>query len=82
MLQFSLLLLVFVLIIVLFLGMAEIQAFPLQLNTYVSLFLASILIIASITGIGIFEANALQFGMDQLLEASSSQLSAFVHWYF
>ena len=29
-----------------------------------------------------FEANAIQFGTDQMPEASSSQLSAFVHWYF
>ena len=35
-----------------------------------------------VTSIGVFEANAIQFGMDQLLEASSDQLSAFVHWYF
>ena len=34
------------------------------------------------TCIGIFEANAIQFGLDQLLEASSTQLSAFIHWYF
>ena len=31
---------------------------------------------------GIFEANAVQFGMDQLMEASSSQLSSFIHWYY
>ena len=41
--------------------------------------LATICIIASI---GLFEANAIQFGTDQLLEAPSTQLSAFVHWYF
>ena len=35
-----------------------------------------------IAGIGIFEANAIQFGLDQLLEAPSTQLSAFIHWYF
>ena len=35
-----------------------------------------------VTSIGPFEANAIQFGMDQLLDASSSQLSAFIHWYF
>ena len=32
--------------------------------------------------VGLFKANAIQFGTDQLLEASSSQLSAFIHWYF
>ena len=33
-------------------------------------------------GLGLFEANAIQFGMDQLLEASSDQLSSFIHWYY
>ena len=39
-------------------------------------------IVIGICSIGSFEANALQFGMDQLLEVSSTQLSAFIHWYF
>ena len=42
----------------------------------------SLIFISLITSIGMFEANAIQFGMDQLLEASSSQLSAFIHWYY
>ena len=33
-------------------------------------------------GFGMFESNAIQFGMDQMLEASSEQLSSFIHWYF
>ena len=33
-------------------------------------------------GLGLFEANAIQFGMDQLLEASSDQLGTFIHWYY
>ena len=33
-------------------------------------------------GLALSEANAIQFGTDQMPEASSSQLSAFVHWYF
>ena len=32
--------------------------------------------------LGMYEANAIQFGMDQMLEASSEQLSSFIHWYF
>ena len=39
-------------------------------------------IIFAVACIGIFDANAIQFGTDQLLEAPSAQLSAFVHWYF
>ena len=31
---------------------------------------------------GLFEANALQFGLDQLLEAPTPKLIAFIHWYY
>ena len=42
-----------------------------------------ILLIALITtGVGLFEANALQFGLDQLLEAPTPKLIAFIHWYY
>ena len=40
------------------------------------------LIILIISSNGFYEANAIQFGMDQLLEASSTQLSQLVYWYF
>ena len=33
-------------------------------------------------GLGLFEANVIQFGSDQLLFASSEKLSVFVSWYF
>ena len=39
-------------------------------------------ILFTLISLGMFEANIIQFGMDQLLEATSSQLSAFIHWYF
>ena len=32
--------------------------------------------------LGLFKANVIQLGMDQLLEASSDQLSSFIHWYY
>ena len=31
---------------------------------------------------GLFEANALQFGLDQLLEAPTLKLISFIHWYY
>ena len=34
------------------------------------------------TGVGLFEANAIQFGLDQLLEAPTTKLIAFIHWYY
>ena len=33
-------------------------------------------------GMGLFESTAIQFGMDQMLEASSEQLSTFIQWYY
>ena len=35
-----------------------------------------------VVGIGLFKANAIQFGLDQLLEAPTSKLIAFIHWYY
>ena len=34
------------------------------------------------TGVGLFEANALPFGLDQLLEAPTPKLIGFIHWYY
>ena len=34
------------------------------------------------TGIGMFEANATQFGIDQMNGASSEELSTYIQWYF
>ena len=44
--------------------------------------IATIFILITTAGLGMFESNAIQFGMDQMLEASSEQLSSFIHWYF
>ncbi len=41
----------------------------------------SVLATASI-GLALYESNAIQFGMDQMVEASSQQLSSFLRWYF
>ena len=40
------------------------------------------LIALIITGVGLFEANAIQFGLDQLLDAPTPKLIAFIHWYY
>ena len=39
-------------------------------------------VLSILLSLGLFEANAIQFGMDQLLESSSNQLSSFIHWYY
>ena len=35
-----------------------------------------------VIGLGLFEANIIQFGLDQLLEAPTPKLIAFIHWYY
>ena len=40
------------------------------------------ILLIGIAGFGLYESNAIQFGMDQMLEASSEQLSSFIHWYY
>ena len=41
-----------------------------------------ILFLVYIIGLGLFQANAIQFGLDQLLEAPTPKLIAFIHWYY
>ena len=43
---------------------------------------AGLAVFTSLISMGLFESTAAQFGMDQMLEASSDQLSLFVHWYY
>ena len=47
-------------------------------------FLAGVILILAlaIVGKGMFESTAIQFGTDQMIEASSNQLSTFIHWYY
>ena len=44
--------------------------------------LTAIIIMMYIIGLGLFEANIIQFGLDQLLEAPTHKLIAFIHWYY
>ena len=41
-----------------------------------------VFILTGLIGSGMYEANAIQFGMDQMIGSSSEQLSTFIHWYF
>ena len=50
-------------------------------RVFKSIHLVTILQSVQLAGIGIFQASALQFGTDQLKDASSDQLSLFVHCY-
>ena len=51
-------------------------------KSYIPIISAIPLIVLITTGVGLFEANALQFGLDQLLEAPTPKLIAFIHWYY
>ena len=39
-------------------------------------------LVLAIVGKGMFESTVMQFGTDQMIEASSDQLSTFIHWYY
>ena len=60
--------------------------YSIVLNPYVIRTFGASLVMVSLVvgtaGLGMFESNAIQFGMDQMLEASSEQLSSFIHIYF
>ena len=47
-------------------------------------FIAGVILILAlaIVGKGMFESTVIQFGTDQMIEASSHQLSTFIHWYY
>ena len=41
-----------------------------------------LIVMLTIVGKGMFESTVIQFGTDQMIEASSNQLSTFIHWYY
>ena len=51
-------------------------------STSIVQILISVIVIMLIFALGMFEAVGIQFGMDQMVEASSDQISAFTHWYY
>ena len=44
--------------------------------------LVVLLVLESPLVLACFEANAIQFGLDQLLEAPTPKLISFIHWYY
>ena len=46
------------------------------------LYLGGSALVIGLLGLGMFESTAIQFGMDQMLEAPSEQFSTFIHWYY
>ena len=57
-------------------------SFPPPPIRYLYIAIIGLILVTGVAGLGMYEANAIQFGMDQMIEASSEQLSSFIHWYF
>ena len=51
---------------------------------YIKIYLAlcAVAVLLGIVGKGMFESTVIQFGTDQMIGASSTQLSTFIHWYY
>ena len=49
---------------------------------YQTAVISAVIFIVYIIGLGLFQANAIQFGLDQLLEAPTPKLISFIHWYY
>ena len=64
-----------------FIDKSDCVAFPLY--TKISLYALGLAaaVVYFLSG-GVFEANAIQFGLDQLLEAPTLKLISFIHWYY
>ena len=58
-------------------GYSLVDPTPWYLQVMSALFIAGVIL-----SLGMFQATAIQFGIDQMVEASSHQISAFVHWYY
>ena len=56
--------------------------FNIAASQYISAACVGLILLSGLMSLGMYEANAIQFGMDQMIEASSEQLSSFIHWYF
>ena len=65
------------------LALAEIRPFFFGVTaTSLGEVLVSVIIMVAFFSLGMFGAVGIQFGMDQMVEASSDQISAFTHWYY
>uniref|UniRef100_A0A1X7VMA7 Major facilitator superfamily associated domain-containing protein n=1 Tax=Amphimedon queenslandica TaxID=400682 RepID=A0A1X7VMA7_AMPQE len=57
----------------------DLSSFPAVATSCISIGISTAI---AMLGRGLFQANAIQFGCSQMLEASSEQLSGFIHWYY
>ena len=64
-----------------FVAATSIWKFKISHRGQISIFIVLIFIFYTV-GLGLFQANAIQFGLDQLLESPTPKLIAFIHWYY
>lgn len=57
----------------------HLSSFPVAAISCISIGISAAI---AMLGRGLFQANAIQFGCSQMLEASSEKLSGFIHWYY
>ena len=79
--SFGILILVAFLIIVYVGSIIAISSFQNFENAQADIGLIVLFLVYTV-GLGLFQANAIQFGLDQLLEAPTPKLIAFIHWYY
>ena len=60
----------------------DLQNVASELYPNIYLALCAVAVLLGIVGKGMFESTVIQFGTDQMIEASSAQLSTFIHWYY
>ena len=68
-------------LILLLLGYFEVVQLIDPIPIYVMTIVLALIIVLMVST-GIFEAIIIQVGMDQMVEASSDQISKFIHWYY
>ena len=51
-------------------------------NSQANVVVVSITLLVYVIGLALFQSNAIQFGLDQLLEAPTPKLISFIHWYY
>ena len=65
-----------------FYNIGKISAHPMKVSEDTTGGVGLLFIIIMIVGMSIFEANAIQFGMDQLMEEPSRKITTFIQWYY
>ena len=80
--RYKLILSSFVMMIVATMVMIIVGVLIMKFSNKFLLTFSELSIILTCVGLGMFESTAIQFGMDQMPEASSRQLTTFIQWYY